>query len=75
MNEEYIKAIKNLEPSAKKLTLREIKVCSFRWGIDDGVKHTLEETGEIFGVTRERIRQIESMAKEKMKKIDKKLDK
>ena len=74
MNKKYIKALKRLEPSAKQLTVREFKICSFKWGIDDGVPHTLEETGIIFGVTRERIRQMIEKSKEKMRKIDKGLD-
>lgn len=75
MNEKYIKAIKNLEPSVKELSIRDFKICSFRWGIEDGVEHTLEEVGQIFGVTRERVRQIVIESMEKMRKIDKGLDK
>jgi RNA polymerase primary sigma factor len=39
-----------------------------RFGLDDGKAHTLEETGQEFGVTRERIRQIEAKALAKLKK-------
>ena len=39
-----------------------------RFGLDDGRSHTLEETGQEFGVTRERIRQIESKALLKLRK-------
>ncbi len=38
-----------------------------RFGLKDGVTHTLEEVGKVFSVTRERIRQIEAKALEKMK--------
>jgi RNA polymerase primary sigma factor len=49
------------------LTPREQKILSMRFGLDDGITHTLEEVGEEFGVTRERIRQIEAKALEKMR--------
>jgi len=44
------------------LAPREQKILSMRFGLDDGVTHTLEEVGKQFGVTRERIRQIEAKA-------------
>jgi RNA polymerase primary sigma factor len=50
------------------LTPREQKILRMRFGLDDGRSHTLEETGQEFGVTRERIRQIESKALMKLKK-------
>src|SRR3989339_1083909 len=57
---EYVKdAIKDLLP-------REQKILEMRFGLEDGVSHTLEEVGEEFGVTRERIRQIEQKALEKI---------
>ena len=46
---------------------REQKILRMRFGLEDGVTHTLEEVGEEFGVTRERIRQIESKALEKIR--------
>ncbi|MBI3573101.1 MAG: RNA polymerase sigma factor RpoD [Candidatus Kerfeldbacteria bacterium] len=49
------------------LTPREQKILEMRFGLHDGVAHTLEEVGQEFGVTRERIRQIESKALEKIK--------
>ena len=48
---------------------REQKILQLRFGTEDGVSHTLEEVGEEFGVTRERIRQIEAKALEKISKI------
>ncbi len=50
------------------LTSRELKILGMRFGLDDGVMHTLEETGEEFGVTRERIRQIQAKALEKLRR-------
>jgi RNA polymerase primary sigma factor len=50
------------------LTPREQKILRMRFGIQDGKSHTLEETGQEFGVTRERIRQIEAKALAKLKK-------
>lgn len=46
---------------------REQKILSMRFGLQDGVTHTLEEVGKEFGVTRERIRQIEAHALEKIR--------
>jgi len=48
------------------LTPREQKILEMRFGLEDGVAHTLEEVGREFGVTRERIRQIEAKSLEKM---------
>jgi len=49
------------------LTPREQKILSMRFGLEDGVTHTLEEVGKEFGVTRERIRQIEAKALERIR--------
>ncbi len=56
-----------LKEILKDLTPREQKVLSMRFGLEDGVTHTLEEVGKVFGVTRERIRQIEAKALEKIR--------
>jgi RNA polymerase primary sigma factor len=79
---DFIKDEKNLTPSQmasqellrdqiKKvlgdLTERERKILEMRFGLADGVTHTLEEVGKVFNVTRERIRQIESKALEKIR--------
>ena len=57
------------------LTPREQKILSLRFGLDDGIMHTLEEVGKEFGVTRERIRQIEAKSLERIRdhEISKKL--
>ncbi len=49
------------------LTPREKKVLQLRFGLDDGRSRTLEEVGHVFGVTRERIRQIEAKALRKLR--------
>ena len=59
---EYIKEI------LVELSPREQKILKLRFGLEDGVAHTLEEIGQEFGVTRERIRQIEAKALEKIRK-------
>lgn len=57
---DYVKeAIKDLAP-------REQKILEMRFGLNDGVTHTLKEVGQEFGVTRERIRQIEAKALERI---------
>lgn len=52
------------------LSPREQKILKIRFGLEDGVVHTLEEVGQEFGVTRERIRQIEAKALEKIREHD-----
>jgi len=46
---------------------RERDIIKMRFGLEDGINHTLEEVGKEFGVTRERIRQIEAKTLEKVK--------
>lgn len=63
---DYVKDIMtNLSP-------REQKILEMRFGLVDGVAHTLEEVGQEFEVTRERIRQIEAKALEKIRKMQNK---
>jgi len=49
------------------LAPREQKILEMRFGLEDGITHTLEEVGNEFGVTRERIRQIEAKSLEKIR--------
>ncbi|TET84171.1 MAG: sigma-70 family RNA polymerase sigma factor [Candidatus Nealsonbacteria bacterium] len=49
------------------LTPREQKILAMRFGLEDGITHTLEEVGQVFGVTRERIRQIEAKSLERIR--------
>ena len=56
-----------LEDVLDTLTDREENVLRLRFGLDDGRTRTLEEVGEVFGVTRERIRQIEAKALRKLR--------
>lgn len=81
--EDFIKDVKNETPDRsaalrllkdyvkeviEKLSPREQKILEMRFGLVDGVAHTLEEVGREFDVTRERIRQIEAKAVEKIQK-------
>lgn len=56
------------------LSPREQKILKMRFGLEDGRTHTLEEVGQEFGVTRERIRQIEAKSLQKLKKHDRSID-
>ncbi len=79
--EDFIEDVKNVTPDRaaalqllkdyvkdiiKDLSPREQKILEMRFGLTDGVSHTLEEVGKEFDVTRERIRQIEAKAIEKI---------
>jgi RNA polymerase primary sigma factor len=60
----------HLQEVLDELSPKERKILELRNGIEDGVCHTLEEVGKVFGVTRERIRQIEAKALEKIRVHD-----
>ena len=51
----------------EKMSKREQKILSLRFGLKDGIPHTLRDTAKCFGITRERVRQIESAAMRKMR--------
>jgi RNA polymerase primary sigma factor len=55
-----------IESLLKTLTYREREIIRLRYGLGDGYTYTLEEVGRIFKVTRERVRQIEAKAVEKL---------
>ncbi len=59
--------ISQLNDILKDINPREQRVLRMRFGLEDGIPHTLEEVGEVFGVTRERIRQIEMKSLKKLK--------
>lgn len=82
---DFIEDVKNISPSQTAgigllkdyiweaihdLSPREQKILEMRFGLKDGVTHTLEEVGKEFDVTRERIRQIEAKALEKIQAMD-----
>lgn len=58
----------HIKQSLEYLNPREKKILTMRFGLEDGRTHTLEEVGREFGVTRERIRQIEAKSLQKLKK-------
>jgi len=83
--EDFIEDVKNVTPDKAaalqllrdyvkdivlQLSPREQKILEMRFGLTDGVTHTLEEVGREFSVTRERIRQIEAKSLERIKKSD-----
>jgi RNA polymerase primary sigma factor len=83
--EDFIEDVKNVTPDRaaalqllkdyvreviSHLSPREQKILEMRFGLVDGVAHTLEEVGREFDVTRERIRQIEAKALERIQKHD-----
>lgn len=66
INIEQVSLRKALEDVMKELRPREKEVIRARYGLDSGVEKTLEEVGKMLGVTRERVRQIESKAIKKL---------
>ena len=63
----HINLREQIEEALKSLTEREAKILKMRFGLSGGNEHTLEEVGQQFKVTRERIRQIEAKALRKLK--------
>ena len=63
-----------LQEMVTKLDPREATILRYRFGLDGGTERTLEEVGEKFGVTRERVRQIQNIALRKMRKMIEKLE-
>ncbi|TAJ15946.1 sigma-70 family RNA polymerase sigma factor [Patescibacteria group bacterium] len=59
--------VEQLHEILNDLTPKERKILAMRHGLEDGIYHTLEEVGQEFGVTRERIRQIEAKALDKIR--------
>jgi RNA polymerase primary sigma factor len=55
----------------EELNPKEKKILEMRYGLTDGIQHTLEEVGAEFGVTRERIRQIEAKVHDKLRSHEK----
>ena len=60
--EEHLEDKKEDEPKVETIDDRERQLLAFRFGLEDGVPKTLQETADKFGISRERARQIESMA-------------
>jgi len=63
-----------LQEMVKTLDVREATILRARFGLDGGQQRTLEEVGEKFGVTRERVRQIQNLALRKLRKMIEKLE-
>ena len=63
-----------LQDMVKHLDQREATILRYRFGLDGGTEKTLEEVGEKFGVTRERVRQIQNIALRKLRKMIEKLE-
>jgi len=63
-----------LDDMVKNLDDREATILRFRFGLDGGSERTLEEVGEKFNVTRERVRQIQNIALRKLRKMIEKLE-
>ena len=64
-----------LQDMVKHLNDREATILRYRFGLDGGTEKTLEEVGVKFGVTRERVRQIQNLALRKLRKMIEKLEK
>ena len=60
---------KALAEMVARLPKREAAILRFRYGLDDGPERTLEEVGQQFGVTRERVRQLQNLALKKMRRM------
>ena len=65
---------KMLQEMVKTLEPREATILSARFGLDGGSERTLEEVGEKFGVTRERVRQIQNIALRKLRRMIEKIE-
>jgi RNA polymerase primary sigma factor len=63
----YLSLQEQMSSALKTLTPREEKIIKMRFGLEDGSEHTLEQVGQTFAVTRERIRQLESKALRKLR--------
>src|SRR5436190_4105686 len=63
-----------LQEMVKTLDHREATILRYRFGLDGGAEKTLEEVGQKFGVTRERVRQIQNIALNKLRKMIEKLE-
>jgi RNA polymerase primary sigma factor len=63
-----------LRDMVKHLDEREATILQYRFGLDGGTEKTLEEVGKKFGVTRERVRQIQNLALRKLRKMIEKLE-
>jgi RNA polymerase primary sigma factor len=63
-----------LQEMVKHLDDREATILRYRFGLDGGLEKTLEEVGEKFGVTRERVRQIQNLALKKLRRMIEKLE-
>ena len=63
-----------LSASSGTLDPREATILRARFGLDGGTEKTLEEVGEKFGVTRERVRQIQNIALKKLRKMIEKME-
>ena len=63
-----------LQDMVKHLDTREATILRYRFGLDGGTEKTLEQVGEKFGVTRERVRQIQNLALRKLRKMIEKIE-